>query len=132
MGATCLYAVYDPVTRRCAMASAGHPPPVVVTPGGTVAALGGRRGDLLLGVDPTARRGESTAVLAPGSTLLLFTDGLVERRDSDLVAGLDRLERALADLADQPLERLCDELLDRLVGPHPSDDVALVALRLSR
>jgi serine phosphatase RsbU (regulator of sigma subunit) len=113
-------------------ASAGHPPPVVATPEGTVATLGGRRGDLLLGVDPAARRGESTAVLAPGSTLLLFTDGLVERRDSDLVAGYDRLERTLADLAGLPLEQLCDELLDRLVDPHPADDVALVALRLSR
>jgi serine phosphatase RsbU (regulator of sigma subunit) len=65
-----------------------------------------------------------------GATVLLFTDGLVERRDADLDAGLARLRDALRELADRPLQELLDEVLERLVDGHPEDDVALVAVRL--
>ena len=65
-----------------------------------------------------------------GSTVLLYTDGLVERRDSDLDAGLVRLRDSLVELAALPLEELLDALLERLVDGHPEDDVALVAVRL--
>ena len=67
-----------------------------------------------------------------GATVLLYTDGLIERRDADLDAGMVRLREALIELADLPLEELLDELLERLVHGRPEDDVALVAVRLHR
>ena len=78
------------------------------------------------------RRRESVVTLDRGATVLLYTDGLVERRDADLDAGLVRLRDALVELADLPLEELLDELLERLVHGRPEDDVALVAVRLHR
>jgi serine phosphatase RsbU (regulator of sigma subunit) len=65
-----------------------------------------------------------------GTTVLLYTDGLVERRDADLDAGLQRLRTHLAELSELPLQQLCDELIARLVDGKPEDDVALVAVRL--
>jgi serine phosphatase RsbU (regulator of sigma subunit) len=65
-----------------------------------------------------------------GATVLLYTDGLIERRDADLDDGLTRLREALIELADRPLSELLDELLERLVHGRPEDDVALVAVRL--
>ena len=88
-------------------------------------------GDLLLGVDPEPCSGESVVTLDRGSTVLLYTDGLVERRDADLDEGM-ALRDALIELADQPLQELLDELLERLVHGPPEDDVALVAVRLHR
>jgi serine phosphatase RsbU (regulator of sigma subunit) len=67
-----------------------------------------------------------------GTTVLLYTDGLIERRDAVLDDGMDRLRAAAAELADRPLDELCDELIDRLVESTPQDDVALVAIRLHR
>jgi PAS domain S-box-containing protein len=115
---------------RLRWASAGHPPPLVMTTDGAVTVLGGPVGDLLLGVDCTAERAEQVTELPPGSTVLLYTDGLVERRDSVFDAGMSRLVAQLRELADQPLERLCDALLDRVLAGTPQDDVALVAVRL--
>jgi serine phosphatase RsbU (regulator of sigma subunit) len=117
---------------RMRWANAGHLPPLVVNPDGTVAELATWTGDLLLGVDPDSRRQESVVTLDRGSTVLLYTDGLVERRDSDLDAGMIRLRDAVMELAHLPLEELLDELLERLVHGHPEDDVALVAVRLHR
>jgi PAS domain S-box-containing protein len=117
---------------RMRWANAGHLPPLVVNPDGTVAELATWRGDLLLGVDADARRRESVVTLDRGATVLLYTDGLVERRDADLDAGLVRLRDALIELADLPLEEMLDELLERLVHGRPEDDVALVAVRLHR
>ncbi|MGY1724828.1 SpoIIE family protein phosphatase [Blastococcus sp. SYSU DS0533] len=115
---------------RLRWANAGHLPPLILTEDGQVAELGEWRGDLLLGVDPGTQRRESVATLKRGSTVLLYTDGLVERRDSDLDEGIQRLRSAVEELADLPLEGLLDELLDRLVHGRPEDDVALVAVRL--
>ncbi|MFW3170402.1 SpoIIE family protein phosphatase [Geodermatophilus sp. CPCC 206100] len=115
---------------RMRWANAGHLPPLVINPDGSVAELASWRGDLLLGVDPGARRQESVVTLDRGATVLLFTDGLVERRDADLDAGLVRLRDALVELAGLPLEQLLDEVLERLVDGRPEDDVALVAVRL--
>ena len=112
-------------------ASAGHPPPVLVRGPDRVELLGSTFGELLLGVDPQARRSESRVALEPGDTVLLYTDGLVERRDATLDEGLARLRTALADLAGRPLETVCDELLARMLHGTPQDDVALVALRLA-
>jgi PAS domain S-box-containing protein len=115
---------------RVRWSNAGHPPPVVLRADGRVELLAGPRADLLLGVDADAVRRESVTTLDPGETLLLYTDGLVERRGDDLDGGLDRLRAALADLAGRPLQETCDALLDRLVEPAHTDDVALVAVRL--
>lgn len=115
---------------RMRWANAGHLPPLVVNPDGSVAELAPWIGDLMLGVDASAQRRESLVTLDRGSTVLLYTDGLVERRDADLDQGLHRLRTALTQLADLPLEELLDELLERLVQGRPDDDVALVAVRL--
>jgi serine phosphatase RsbU (regulator of sigma subunit) len=114
---------------RMRWSSAGHPPPFTVSAGGDVAMLD-RHPEMMLGVDPSARRTEEVAVLSPGTTVLLYTDGLIERRDADLDTGLERLRGALTELAGLPLQSLCDQLLERLVQGRPADDVALVAIRL--
>jgi serine phosphatase RsbU (regulator of sigma subunit) len=113
---------------RLRWASAGHPPPLVADPDGTVTVLADGLGDLLLGVDPTTVRRESTVPLRPGAVVLLYTDGLVERRDCDVDTGVGRLRRHLAALAGRPLEQLADELLARMLPATPGDDVALVAI----
>ncbi|MGY1771187.1 SpoIIE family protein phosphatase [Blastococcus sp. SYSU D00813] len=117
---------------RMRWANAGHLPPFVVTADGEVTAVAGPRPELLLGVDPDAPRTEGVTTLDRGATVLLYTDGLVERRDADLDTGLDRLREALVDLAGLPLQQLCDALIERLVHGRPDDDVALVAIRLHR
>ena len=117
---------------RMVWSNAGHLPPLAVDPDGNVVVLADWKADLLLGVDPTFARTESTVTLDRGATVVLYTDGLIERRDADLDAGLARLRTHLADLADRPLQELCDELLERLVDGRPDDDVALVAVRLHR
>ncbi|MGY1638425.1 SpoIIE family protein phosphatase [Geodermatophilus sp. SYSU D00742] len=115
---------------RMRWANAGHLPPLVINPDGSVAELASWRGDLLLGVDPEAQRQESVVTLDRGATVLLYTDGLVERRDADLDAGMVRLREALVELAGLPLQEMLDEVVQRLVGGRPEDDVALVAVRL--
>ena len=92
--------------------------------------LGGPVGDLMLGVDCTARRQESVVDVPAGSTVLLYTDGLIERRGSSIDEGIDRLVLHLRELARTPLEEFCDALLDRMVQGTPQDDVAIVAVRL--
>ncbi|HEV7186459.1 MAG TPA: SpoIIE family protein phosphatase [Blastococcus sp.] len=116
---------------RLRWSSAGHPPPVVLHPDGSLSPPAPWGGELMLGVDSAATRTEAVIPLTVGATVLLFTDGLVERRDADLDTGTARLRAALVELADLPLEELCDELVDRLVHGRPEDDVALVALRLT-
>jgi PAS domain S-box-containing protein len=115
---------------RMRWANAGHLPPLIVNPDGSVAELATWKGDLLLGVDPEAQRRESVVTLDRGATVLLYTDGLIERRDADLDDGLVRLRDTLIELAERPLEELLDEVLERLVHGRPEDDVALVAVRL--
>ncbi|HVD28119.1 MAG TPA: SpoIIE family protein phosphatase, partial [Mycobacteriales bacterium] len=115
---------------RMRWANAGHLPPLVVNPDGSVAELASWKGDLLLGVDDRVDRRESVVTLDRGATVLLYTDGLVERRDADLDAGLVRLRNTLIELADRPLDVMLDEVLERLVQGRPEDDVALVAVRL--
>ena len=117
---------------RMVWANAGHLPPLALAPDGSVAVLADWKADLLLGVDATVRRTESVVTLDRGSTVLLYTDGLIERRDADLDTGMLRLRTHLAELAHLPLQLLCDELIRRLVDGKPEDDVALVAVRLHR
>ena len=108
--------------------NAGHIPPILLAEDGTTTLLESRP-DLMLGVDTGVHRDDHTADLPDGSTLLLVTDGLVERRGSDLDEGLDRLRAVLADLGEQPLEELLDTVLARLVPRRGEDDVAIVAVR---
>ena len=115
--------------RLLRWSNAGHIPPVLLTADGGTTLLEARP-DLMLGVHPDARRADHTADLPDGSTLLLVTDGLVERRGSDLDQGLDRLRHALSDLAEEPLEELLDTVLARLVPRAGEDDVAIVAVRV--
>ncbi|WP_406005048.1 SpoIIE family protein phosphatase [Streptomyces sp. NBC_00637] len=126
MGATCLYAVYDPVSRRCTLARAGHVPPALVTPDGRAEILDPPPGPPLgLGGLPF----EATELELPeGSILALYTDGLVESRDHDVDAGLTRLRHALAEPA-ASLEAICDNVIDALLPARPDDDVALLLAR---
>jgi phosphoserine phosphatase RsbU/P len=108
--------------------NAGHPPPVLLAAGGAVEVLA-REPDLLLGVDPTAARADHERALAPGDTLLLYTDGLIERRGVPLDDGTAWLAGTLGGLADRPLEALCDALLAGMAA-GPADDVAVLAARV--
>lgn len=124
--ATCVYAVHDPVTGVCEIARAGHPPPAVVAPDGTITFLDGPPGTPL-GTGGQDFRTE--AVPLPAGTLLaLYTDGLIEARDRDLDQGMDRLALALGDVR-QPLEELCDGILAGLLPGAPQDDVAVLLAR---
>ncbi|WP_369069667.1 SpoIIE family protein phosphatase [Kineococcus terrestris] len=115
---------------RMRWSSAGHPPPVLLAPDGTVRTLAAERHDLLLGIAPDLPRTGAETTVERGSTVLLYTDGLVERRGQDLDTGLVALRAAVADLAGEDLDVLCDGVLDRLLPERPEDDVALVAVRL--
>jgi PAS domain S-box-containing protein len=117
---------------RLRWSNAGHPPPLVLTPDGVVVGLESVDPDLLLGLDPTAERSEVTVALQRGSTVLLYTDGLVERRGRPLARGLRELQQRLADLAPgtSSLDDLCDRLLVDMLAESPDDDVALIAVRL--
>ncbi|KUL52207.1 MULTISPECIES: SpoIIE family protein phosphatase [unclassified Streptomyces] len=126
-GATCLYAVYDPVTRRCVMARAGHLPPAIVDPRGRPSFPDLPAGPPLgLGGLPF----ESAEIELPvGSLLALFTDGLVEARDRDIDQGLDTLGRVLSDRG-ASLEELCDRAVAELLpGGSTGDDTALLLVR---
>ena len=120
----------DGVTRL-RWANAGHLPPVIAGPEGTIDVLDAARPDLLLGVDATAPRQDQVATLARGSTVLLYTDGLVERRDQLFDDGIDRLRAEFGRLWREPVDQLADQLLARLLPDRAEDDVALVAVRLN-
>ncbi|WP_275463104.1 SpoIIE family protein phosphatase [Streptomyces noursei] len=125
--ATCVYAVYDPITRVCTFANAGHLPPVLVEEGEEA---------LLLDVPPGMPLGvggepfEEIEVEVPdGALLALYTDGLVESRHHPLDEGLQAFRRALSD-ADRPLEDVCDHVLSALDTSHGEDDIALLMARV--
>ncbi|MBT2369375.1 SpoIIE family protein phosphatase [Streptomyces sp. ISL-10] len=126
VGATCLYAVYDPVAQRCSAARAGHPPPVVTAPDGQVAVLDLPAGPPLgLGGLPFEAR---EIELAEGSLLCLYTNGIIGERHIDADVGLTRLCAALTRPADA-LERTCQTVVDALVPTRPTDDIALLIAR---
>ncbi|MFF3602349.1 SpoIIE family protein phosphatase [Streptomyces sp. NPDC002463] len=125
--ATCVYAVYDPVTRRCAFANAGHLPPVLVAPGEEARLLDVPPGmPLGVGGEPFE---EVEVELPEGALLALYTDGLVESRDHPLDEGLQAFQRALTD-QDRPLEDVCDRVLTSLNTGHGEDDIALLMARI--
>ncbi len=114
--------------RTLRWSNAGHPPPVLLLADGSVRLLD-TDGELLLGVDDRTERNDHVVVLPPGTTLVLYTDGLVERRDASLDRGLARLRQALTALVDLPLNQMCDELLERMLPAGADDDVALLLVR---
>ncbi|MGQ5635909.1 MULTISPECIES: ATP-binding SpoIIE family protein phosphatase [unclassified Streptomyces] len=126
IGATCLYAVYDPVSHRCTLARAGHILPALVSRDGAVDILDLPPGPPLgLGGLPF----EAAEVDLPdGSLLALYTDGLLAAHGDDIEAGLDKLRHALAQRCDS-LETTCDNVLDTLLPDRPDDDVALLLAR---
>jgi serine phosphatase RsbU (regulator of sigma subunit) len=107
--------------------NAGHPAPLLIEPDGSVTVLE-RVPNMLLGLDPGSVRVEHAVGLAPGATLLLYTDGLVERRGANLDDGVAWLRDETAKLCHLPLDDLCDRLLAQLPG-RLDDDVAILALR---
>ena len=115
-------------TWRLRWSNAGHLPPLLRRPDGTVEVLAGRP-ELLLGHDPRAPRSERVVDVLPGDTVLLYSDGLVERRDADLDQGIARLAEAFGRNGDLPPEELCDLLLAEVGLAHNDDDIALLALR---
>ncbi|ASY36629.1 PAS sensor protein [Streptomyces sp. CLI2509] len=128
--ATCVYAVYDSVTRRCTFANAGHLPPVLLEPSGA------HRPALLLDVPPGMPLGvggepfeEVTVELPEGALLALYTDGLVESRHQPLDEGLLAFRNALTDPG-RSLEDICDQVLRRLDTHHGEDDIALLMARV--
>ncbi|MEU6318219.1 SpoIIE family protein phosphatase [Streptomyces sp. NPDC047009] len=127
VGATCLYAVYDPATRKCTMARAGHPPPAIIDPQGQVTFPDLPTGSPLgigLGVPFEAVDLE----LPEGTLLALYTDGLIETRDHDIDEGMRRLGTALAQ-PDRALEDLCTRATETRPRQAPSDDITLLLVR---
>ncbi|MFJ4891588.1 SpoIIE family protein phosphatase [Streptomyces sp. NPDC088788] len=125
--ATCVYAVYDSVTRRCTFANAGHLPPVLVEPGETALMLDVPPGmPLGVGGEPFE---EVEVELPEGALLALYTDGLVESRDHPLDEGLQAFVGALTDPT-SPLEDVCDHVLNTLDTHHGEDDIALLMARV--
>ncbi|PZH06890.1 protein phosphatase [Streptomyces sp. NTH33] len=126
IGATCLFAVYDPVSQRCTFTRAGHPQPALVAPDGTVEFVDLPPGPPLgLGGMPF----ETVELeLAEGSQLVLYTDGLIEKRYQDVDIGLDALRTVLACAGRGP-EDTCEAVLDALLSARPGDDVAMLVAR---
>ncbi|WP_328878586.1 SpoIIE family protein phosphatase [Streptomyces sp. NBC_00299] len=127
VGATCLYAIYDPTRRRCAMARAGHLAPALVQRDGSVTFPELPAGPPLgLGGMPFQT---AELDLDEGSQLVLYTDGLVEDRARDLDVGMELLRKALTGHPDRPPEESCQAVLDELLPGRPKDDVALLIAR---
>ncbi|MEU2656629.1 SpoIIE family protein phosphatase [Streptomyces sp. NPDC007325] len=130
-GATCLYAIYDPASGMCTVASAGHPGPAVVDADGRVEFPPLPPG-LPLGLGLGDVPFESTELRLPeGSKLVLFTDGLLEDHGRDVGTGL-RLLRTTLERPDRSPEQTCADVLANLLSPAPRDDIALLVARTRR
>ena len=124
--ATLVYATYDPTRRALAWSSAGHPPPLLVRPEGRAEYLLGAN-STLVGVGPDVDRTEREVALDVGATIVLYTDGLVETRESSLTEGLDRLAALAGRHSSASPDELVDVLLtDLLPAEHRKDDVAIL------
>lgn len=127
VGATCLYAVYDPVTCRCTVARAGHLAPALVDPDGDVTFPDLPTGPPLgLGGMPFQA---AELDIVEGSRLVLYTDGLIEDRTRDLDEGMELLRKALAGHPERAPEESCQAVLESLLPERPADDVALLIAR---
>jgi serine phosphatase RsbU (regulator of sigma subunit)/anti-sigma regulatory factor (Ser/Thr protein kinase) len=127
---TSAYLTLDPEHATVTVVSAGHPQPLVIEPDGTARYLP-VASDVALGVSRGSRYHEATFPVEPGSTIVVYTDGVVEVRNESLDTGLERL-RALAERGHESVDALCDAVIDEMVADsRPADDVALLALRLT-
>jgi serine phosphatase RsbU (regulator of sigma subunit)/anti-sigma regulatory factor (Ser/Thr protein kinase) len=127
--ATIVYAVVDPVSRTCRFTSAGHPPPLVVYPDGKAQFLEGGR-SVPLGTAPDTTYPQDIVELPFGSTLILYTDGLIERRGESIDDSLRRLREAALAASPDP-EGQVEHILAELVGHgERRDDIAVLAMRL--
>jgi hypothetical protein len=125
--ATCIFAVYDPVSRRCTIANAGHLPPVLVEPGESALMIEVPKGvPLGVGGEPFE---EIETELPDGAMIALYTDGLVESREHPIDEGLGALRAALTD-ATEELENVADRVLTTLNVHHGEDDIALLVARV--
>ena len=130
LAATAAYAVLDPAAGELRYACAGHPWPLLAGADGETRFLtGGRTVPLACAPDPEIE--EASEPLAPGDTLLMFTDGLTERRGVDMDVSLERLRHSLAGRAGMPLSSLLDAVVTDQGADAPLDDVALLAVRLA-
>ena len=127
---TVFCAVIDPHDGSVYYSSAGHPPAIVVQADGTSCFLE-KASSLPLAVVDDLIRPEADVVLPPKATLLLYTDGLVERRDEALDEGMARAAEALTGGRELPPEELAELLTKRLLGNAPDDDVAFLLYRCS-
>ena len=129
---TCVYAVLyeDPADRgwRFDYTSAGHPPPLLITSRGEARYLEAGLGPPL-GIDPDLKRTSASETIPADATVLLYTDGLIERRGEPLSHGLTRLRRHATTLADDSPDTLCTRLLESMVR-DTEDDVVLLATRV--
>ncbi|MFJ9361204.1 SpoIIE family protein phosphatase [Streptomyces mirabilis] len=122
-GATCLYAIYDPISRLCTMARAGHLEPIIVRPDGHADLPGVPAGPPLgLGGLPYEKK---EILLPEGSSIVLYTDGLIEDRQRDIDQGIELLRRAVAHPGQTP-DQVCRAAMDAMVPVAPRDDVALL------
>ena len=127
--ATVCYAVIDPAACAVEYASAGHPPILVISPAGEASWLDDAQSAPLSGRGQPRPQGRAS--LEPGSALVLYSDGLVERRGERLADGLQRLAAAARDVAESPPEDMCSRLIVKLgVSEQRGDDVAVLAVRL--
>jgi serine phosphatase RsbU (regulator of sigma subunit) len=131
LATTAVKAVIDTRLERVTYTSAGHPPPLLSRADGSVVLLDDATDPPLGVLNGREPRPQATVSYAQGDTLVLYTDGLIERRGEDIDAGLHRLADALARHAHLRPERLADTLLTRLgVAGGGRDDIALVVVRL--
>ena len=125
---TLTYLLFDPPTRTLRYSNAGHPPPLVFGAGRSAYLEGGVSPPL--GVTQDAHFTEATQEMWPGSTLLLYTDGLIERRRESFQRGMDRLSQEASRHDGSTPDELCDNLVASLIhGDDVADDIALVAMR---
>jgi PAS domain S-box-containing protein len=127
---TLVYAELALATGELRYICAGHPPPVVAPPGADPHPLWDGRSIPLDCYALATARDEGVATLAPGTVLVLYTDGLVERRTGTLTAGIERLLASLADHSDEPLAQSTAALVHELRDPEHADDVCVLAARL--
>jgi PAS domain S-box-containing protein len=125
---TCVHAIFDPQTDELCYATAGHLPPVVVAPDGTATTLDSA-GGAPLGTGGGLTIEERKATLATGALIALYTDGLVERRDEEITAGVTRLADQLAATSGSPITSIPAHLVEALVPGPPTDDIAILLAR---